>query len=252
MTPAGTSDTDLVDAQDARHVWHPFTPMSEYAANPRVHVARGEGFRLMDTEGRSYLDGSASLWTNVHGHNHPELNATIIEQLGKVAHATLLGLNHPVASALAEKLAALTGGALSRAFYTDNGSCAVEVALKLSLQHRQLTGDTHRTGIVAMENAYHGDTFGTMSVGDGGVFHSRFKPWCFPTDRFPHRSMSRLPDVSSGSDPSRSFAALEKLLREKGATTSCLILEPGVQGAAGMKLQPPGFVRAVADLCRAA
>lgn len=250
MNPTPDTATARVDAQDAHHAWHPFTQMSEYKANPRVHIARGEGCWLVDTEGRRYLDGTASLWTNVHGHNHPELNAAIADQLGKVAHSTLLGLSHAPAAALAEKLAALTGGKLSRVFYTDNGSCAVEVALKLSLQYRQLAGEPHRTGIVAMENAYHGDTFGTMSVGDNGVFHGRFKPWFFGCDRFPAPDHVELAGEVLRSDASRSLAALEKLLEEKGATTSCLILEPGTQGAAGMKLQPRGFVKAVSEICR--
>lgn len=246
--PAPT--TAETDALDGRHAWHPFTQMSEYLANPRVHIVRGEGCRLVDSEGREYLDGTSSLWTNVHGHNHPELNAAIVAQLGRVAHTTMLGFNHPPAAELAARLAALTGGALPRAFYTDNGSCAVEVALKLSLQCRQLAGETRRTGIVAMENAYHGDTFGTMSVGDNGVFHGRFKPWFFACDRFPAPEHVEYAGRVARSDASRSLAALERLLEEKGATTSCLILEPGIQGAAGMLLQPEGFVGSVARLCR--
>lgn len=250
MSSTPATATARVDAQDARHAWHPFTQMSEYLATPRVHIARGEGFHLFDTEGRRYLDGSSSLWTNVHGHNHPELNAAIVEQLGKVAHATLLGLNHEPAARLAEKLSGLTGGALPRAFYTDNGSCAVEVALKLSLQYRQLSGEPHRTGIVAMENAYHGDTFGTMSVGDNGVFHGRFKPWFFACERFPAPEHVECAGVVIRSDMTRSLVALEKLMVEKGSKISCLLLEPSVQGAAGMRLQPPGFVKAVSEICR--
>lgn len=250
MNTTGTTETAAVDAQDARHAWHPFTQMSEYLANPRLHISHGEGCWLVDTEGRRYLDGTASLWTNVHGHNHPELNAAITGQLGRVAHSTLLGLNHAPAAELAERLAGLTGGALSRVFYTDNGSCAVEVALKLSLQYRQLAGEPHRTGIVAMENAYHGDTFGTMSVGDNGVFHGRFKPWFFACDRFPAPDHVECAGEVLKSDATRSLAALEKLLTEKGATTSCLILEPGIQGAAGMRLQPRGFVKSVSEICK--
>lgn len=255
MTVAATAnpssaETVATDALDGRHAWHPFTQMREYMANPRLHIARGEGCRLFDTDGREYLDGTSSLWTNVHGHNHPALNAAIVEQLGRVAHTTLLGINHAPAAQLAGKLAGLTGGALSRAFYTDNGSCAVEVALKLSLQYRQLAGESQRTGIVAMENAYHGDTFGTMSVGDNGVFHGRFKPWFFPCDRFPAPEHVECAGRVTRSDMTRSLAALEALLAAKGATTSCLILEPGVQGAAGMLFQPPGFVKAVSEICQ--
>lgn len=250
MPTERTTETELADALDARHAWHPFTQMSEYLASPRLHIARGEGFRLIDTEGRSYLDGTSSLWTNVHGHRHPELDAALVAQLGRVAHSTALGLNHPPAGELAARLAALTGGALPRCFYSDNGSCAVEIALKLSLQYRQLAGEPHRTGIVAMTNAYHGDTFGTMSIGDSGVFHGRFKPWFFACDRFPAPDHVEVAGHVVRSDRGASLAALDKLLTEKGATVSCLVLEPGIQGSGGMRLQPPGFLAAVSGLCR--
>lgn len=245
-----STETGRADALDVRHAWHPFTQMSEYTANPRLHIARAEGFRLFDTDGRAYLDGTSSLWTNVHGHRHPELDAALVAQLGKVAHTTALGLAHPPAGELAARLSALTGDALPRCFYSDNGSCAVEIALKLSLQYRQLAGEPHRDGIVAMSNAYHGDTFGTMSVGDCGVFHGRFKPWFFACDRFPGPDHVEAAGKVARSDMSASLAALEKLLEDKGRTTSCLILEPGIQGSGGMRLQPPGFLKAVSGICK--
>ena len=133
-TAAASSATDALDAADRRFGWHPFTQMREYQDNPRLHLVRGEGSWLIDGEGKRYLDGNASVWTNVHGHNDPDLNRALREQSEKIAHVTLLGLNHPIATELAEDLAGLTGGALPRCFYTDNGSNAIEVALKLSFQ----------------------------------------------------------------------------------------------------------------------
>jgi len=249
-TPAVASSTDALDAADRRHAWHPFTQMREYMDNPRVHVARGEGCWLWDTEGRRYLDGNASVWTNVHGHNDPELNAALRAQLDQVAHVTLLGLNHPRATELAEQLSGLTRGALNRCFFTDNGSNAVEVALKLSLQYWQLIGKPDRTGIAAFAGAYHGDTFGTMALGDRGPFHARFEQWLFPVHRLPAPVHSECAGQVAVSDASASLAALRTLLDAEGERLACLVLEPRVQGAAGMIQQPPGFAAAVADLCR--
>jgi len=230
-----------IAAIDRRHVWHPFTQMREYASLPPVVIASGRGGWLTDTEGRTYLDGNASIWTNVHGHNDPELNAALIDQLGRVAHATLLGLAHQPGADLAAELVNLAPRGLGHVFFTDNGSGAVEVALKQSFQFWQLAGRPEKRGVIGMTGAYHGDTFGTMAVGDSGFFHDRFRPWCFATDHFP---------APSEDDATESLAALAALLETKADETACLILEPSVQGAAGMRLQPSGFVRAVADLCR--
>ena len=247
---AVASGPDALDAADRRFGWHPFTQMQEYLDNPRLHLIRGEGSWLIDGEGKRYLDGNASVWTNVHGHNDPDLNRALREQLEQVAHVTLLGLNHPVATGLAEDLAGLTGGALPRCFYTDNGSNAVEVALKLSFQYWQLVGHDAKRGVIAMEGAYHGDTFGTMSVGGRSEFHDRFAPWLFPARTFPAPVHSECAGQVERSDATASLAALEALLVREAATTACLILEPRVQGAAGMVQQPAGFVQAVATLCR--
>lgn len=242
VAPGETSRTEAAAEADLRHVWHPFTQMREYASLPPVVIASGRGGWLTDTEGRVYLDGNASVWTNVHGHNDPDLNAALIDQLQRVAHATLLGLTHEPAAELAAELSALAPRGLGRVFFTDNGAGAVEVALKQSFQYWQLIGRPEKRGVIGMAGGYHGDTFGTMSVGDSGFFHDRFRSWCFATDHFP---------APAERDASASLAALAALLERKAGETACLILEPSVQGAAGMRLQPPGFVRAVADLCRA-
>jgi adenosylmethionine-8-amino-7-oxononanoate aminotransferase len=244
-------DEAATDAQDLRHNWHPFTQMSEYTANPRLHVTHGKGCWLHDASGKRYLDGNAAIWTNVHGYCDPELDEAIREQSAAFAHATYFGLCHAPGAELAARLSALTQGKLTRTYYSDNGSGAVEIALKLSLQYWQLVGQPKRTGIIAMRNAYHGDTFGTMSVGDNGIFHERFKPWFFSVERFPgpHHVESNH-HVHETDNGATALAALDTLLDAQATSTACLILEPSVQGAAGMRLQPPGFVRAVAARCR--
>ena len=239
-----------LDAADRRFGWHPFTQMREYQDNPRLHLVRGEGNWLFDDEGKRYLDGNASVWTNVHGHNDADLNRALKAQLEKVAHVTLLGLNHPIATELAEDLAGLTKGVLSRCFFSDNGSNAVEVALKLSFQYWQLVGLEAKRGVISMEGAYHGDTFGTMSVGERSEFHRRFNPWLFAAQNFPAPIHSECASKVGHSDATASLSALKTLLERDAATTACVILEPRVQGAAGMVQQPAGFVKAVAALCR--
>lgn len=244
------SDTQAIDDADVRHSWHPFTQMKEYLGFPRIHIARAQGFWLEDTDGHRYLDGNSSLWTNVHGHNDPDLNAALVEQLNNVAHATMLGLNHPAASRLSARLAGLTGNRLQRVFFTDCGAAGVEAAVKLSLQYWQLTGHPERQGIIAMRNAYHGDTFGTMALGDNGAFHERFRPWFFPVDRMPAPVHEECDGRVTRSDSAASLAALDALLEAKGDRTACLVIEPRVQGSGGMLQQPPGFLKEVERRCR--
>jgi adenosylmethionine-8-amino-7-oxononanoate aminotransferase len=248
--PAAPSSSDALDAADRRFGWHPFTQMREYQDNPRLHLVRGEGNWLIDGEGKRYLDGNASVWTNVHGHNDPDLNQALREQLDQVAHVSLLGLNHPVATGLAEDLAGLTKGALPRCFFSDNGSNAVEVALKLSFQYWQLAQQPKKRRVISMSGAYHGDTFGAMSVGGRSEFHERFEPWLFESLTFPAPVHSECAGKALASAPQASLLELAMLLVDEADTVACVILEPRVQGAAGMRQQPPGFVRAVADMCR--
>jgi adenosylmethionine-8-amino-7-oxononanoate aminotransferase len=240
------------DAADVRHSWHPFTQMREYLDHPRLHIARATGCWLFDTEGNRYFDGTASLWTNVHGHGDPDLDAALRAQLDQVAHTTLLGINHPQAAALAEELATLTDGQLSRCFFSDNGSNAVEIALKLSFQYWQLTGKPEKRGVIGLTGGYHGDTFGAMAVGDSGDFHARFGPWLFPAMHIPAPVHVECAGKVVRSDATRSLDALDALLAAEADRTACLIMEPRVQGAAGMVQQPPGFVAAVAQRCRRA
>jgi adenosylmethionine-8-amino-7-oxononanoate aminotransferase len=244
------SPTLPVEAVDRQHVWHPFTQMQEYWEQPPLVIASGRGGWLTDTEGREYLDGNASIWTNVHGHNNPDLNAALQRQLGRVAHSTMLGITHEPGAMLAAELVGLAPDGLSRVFFSDNGAGAVEIALKMSFQYWQLSGRPEKRGVIGLAGGYHGDTFGTMSVGDSGFFHERFRAWGFPADHFPAPVCQEWAGEVRKADVRASLEALEALLVEKADRIACLILEPSVQGAAGMRLQPPGFVRAVADLCQ--
>jgi adenosylmethionine---8-amino-7-oxononanoate aminotransferase len=246
----GSAHGARTHAADRRHAWHPFTQMEEYFAAPPIAIASGRGGWLTDTEGRTYLDGNASVWTNVHGHNDPDLNAALQRQLGQVAHSTMLGLTHPAGAELAAELSALASPGLERVFFSDNGAGAVEVALKLSFQYWQLAGRPGKRGVIGLRGGYHGDTFGAMAAGDSGFFHDRFRPWCFPAEHFPAPVCREWNGQVRSADSSESLSALRELLAARADATACLILEPSVQGAAGMRLQPPGFLAAVAGLCR--
>ena len=224
--------------------------MQEYLALPPLAIKSGRGGWLTDTEGRTYLDGNASIWTNVHGHNDPDLNRALTEQLQNVAHSTMLGLAHPVGAELAAELASLAPGDLQRVFFSDNGSNAVEIALKLSFQYWQLAGQPAKREVIGMKGAYHGDTFGTMAVGDSGCFHERFQSWCFATSHFPAPHCQEWNGVVRAANADESIAALHRQLAERMGHVAAVILEPSVQGAAGMRLQPPGFMRDVAMLCQ--
>jgi len=217
---------------DRKYLWHPFTPMREWMEDPPLVIERAEGNELIDTDGRRYLDGVSSLWVNVHGHAHPAINAAIAEQLGKVAHSTLLGLASPPSILLAQKLVAIAPPGLSRVFFSDSGSTAVEVALKISFQFQQLRGLLRRTKFLALHNAYHGDTIGSVSLGGIDTFHRIFQPLLFNT-------LHVHPNIEQ----------LRHAFANHGNELAALILEPLVQGAAGMLLSPPGFLREARTLC---
>ena len=235
---------------DATHSWHAYTQMQEYLGIPQIHIEYGKGCWLYDSDGRRYLDGNASIWTNVHGHSDPDLNRALHEQLEKVAHSTWLGLSHPVGCKLMERLTTHAPNDLTRVVFSDNGSTAIEVALKLCFQYWQLVGQPNKISVVHMDGAYHGDTFGAMSVSDSAGFHERFQHWLFKTKRFPRPSCQEYGGKVYTADDTHSLEALEQLLETEAANIACLIIEPSIQGAAGMRLQPPGFLKKLETLCR--
>jgi adenosylmethionine-8-amino-7-oxononanoate aminotransferase len=225
--------TALIES-DRRCLWHPFTQQQAWEREePPVVIEHGEGSRLYDTDGNAYLDGVSSLWCNVHGHRHPVIDAAVTAQLGRVAHSTMLGLSHEPAITLAERLLAISPPGLTRVFYSDSGSTAVEVALKMAFQHARQKGDVRRTRFISLENAYHGDTLGSVAVGGIDTFHSLYEPLLFDGWRAPAGDLE----------------AMARLLAEHGDEVAAVIVEPLVQGAAGILLSPPGYLRGLRELC---
>lgn len=222
-----------------RHVmWHPFTQMATW--EPLVIVA-GEGNYLVDGNGRRYLDGVSSLWCNVHGHRHPRLDRALREQLERLAHSTFLGLTHEPAVRLGAALLEVAPSGLRRVFYSDSGATAVEIALKQSFQYWQLRGQTTRQRFLRLDEAYHGDTLGAVAVGGIELFHRIFGPLLVRSVAIPS---------PAGTDGSASLVALEQQLAAHADELAAFVVEPLVQGAAGMLVHPPGFLARSAELCR--
>jgi adenosylmethionine-8-amino-7-oxononanoate aminotransferase len=251
----GWSPADL-RAWDAAHTWHPFTPHGAYAEDDPLLIVAGEGHELIDLDGRRYLDGVGSLWCNLFGHRRAELDAAVMAQLGRIAHATFLGHATAPAVALAKRLVDVAPAGLTRVFYSDNGSTAVEVALKLALQFWQQAdggAERQRTRFLTFANAYHGDTVGAVSLGGIPLFHARYGPLLFDTLQAPSPYAYRCERAGCGRQCAGGcLAELERLVAEHGERLAAIVLEPGVQGAAGMLVQPPGFVRRVRELADAA
>src|ERR671914_1149802 len=220
-------------AADRAHLWHPFTQQRGWSEEEPLIVEAAEGTDLIDIHGRRYIDGVSSLWCNVHGHRHPRIDAAVREQLDSVAHTTLLGLSHRPGIELARELARLAPPGLTRVFYSDSGSTATEIALKMAFQFWRQRGEERRTKFVALRMAYHGDTIGSVSVGGIELFHSLYRPLLFDTLK------AEPGDVGE----------MERLLRRHRGEVAAVIMEPLVQGAAGMLVHPEGYLRAVRELC---
>jgi adenosylmethionine---8-amino-7-oxononanoate aminotransferase len=220
---------------DHLHLWHPFTQQRDWVAEEPLMIERAQGNELIDADGKRYLDGVSSLWCNVHGHRHPLIDQAVRDQLERVAHSTMLGLSHPGAAELAARLVEIAPPGLNRVFYSDSGSSAVEVALKMAFQYWRHRGGQHvrRTKFICLRDAYHGDTLGSVSVGGIELFHSAFRPLLFEA----HRA-----EPGNAADMARLVAFHEEQL-------AAVIVEPLVQGAAGMLTHPPGYLRAVREIC---
>ncbi len=235
---------------DQRHYWHAFTQMANY--QPLV-IERASGCWLYDTEGNRYLDGVSSLWCNVHGHGHPRINTAIRAQLDRVAHCTSLGLSNTTGIELARRLAELAPGNLQHVFFSCDGSSAVEVALKMAFQYwRQCDNpQPEKTTYIALGNAYHGDTLGSTSVGGIAQFHAMFGPLLFEVLRIATPDAQRLPDgIKPAGACSHYLGQLEQLLSERHGEIAALVIEPLVQGAAGMVMHPEGYLWGVRQLTR--
>ena len=237
-------DKETLVAWDKRYLWHPFTQMQDWLAEEPVVIERGEGCYLIDVAGNRYIDGVASMWTNVHGHNHPALNAALKTQVDKIAHTTLLGYSNIPAIELAKKLVELTPVGLNKVFYSDNGSTAVEIALKMAYQHWQHKGEPQRKLFIHFDKAYHGDTIGAMSVGGIDSFHTTFDSLLFKGIRV------SAPTKNSTSVKAQWLEAIETALSEHTGQIAGIILEPLIQGAGGMLLSPQGFLKELAALAK--
>lgn len=237
------TDRAALVALDKRHVWHPYTPMDRYLAetDPLV-VVSAEGSWLTDMDGRRYLDANASWWVASLGHRHPALVAALRHQLDSLAHCALAGITHEPAARLADDLCAIAPEGLSRVFYSDNGSTAVEVALKLCGQYWAQNGRPRRTRFIALDNAFHGETLGATSLGGVSAFTRLYAPWTF--------EVLRLPLADDRTSWEQCLDAVGRLLRAHGDEVAGVVVEPMVQGAAGMRMHPPEFLRAVRELTR--
>ena len=225
-------NTAALRAADKRHIWHPFTPMAEWCApeHEPIVLVEGRGALLWDSEGREYIDGNSSIWTNIHGHNHPHINAAIRRQLDRVAHTSFLGFTNPAAIELAEAIVRLfPPDTLTRVFFSDDGSTGIEVALRIVEQYWRLR-DTPRPTFIAFRGGYHGDTAGAARLGAAAMFNG-------PTGwHFPARQVGSLEE-------------LESLAEDEALEVAAVVIEPLVQGAAGIRLWPSGTLRAVRTWC---
>jgi adenosylmethionine---8-amino-7-oxononanoate aminotransferase len=224
---------DLI-AADKQFVWHPFTNMPEWCVpeHEPIVIVEGHGAILRDSCGREYIDGNSSIWTNIHGHNHPRINLAIREQLERIAHSSFLGATNPAAIALAREIVELfPPKTLSRAFYSDDGSTGIEAALRIAAQFLRMRGEK-RDVFVAFRRGYHGDTAGAAALGAAKMFSVDHEGW-----RFPVRTVA-------------SIEELEKLSREQSDEVAAVVIEPLIQGAAGMRIWPAGTSTAVRDWCK--
>ncbi len=227
--------TDSTAELDRRHLWHPFTQQRAWELENPVVIESAEGTDLIADDGCRYIDGISSLWCNLHGHRHPTIDAAIRRQLDRVAHSTMLGLTHAPAAELAARLVAIAPPGLTRVFYSDAGSTATEIALKMAFQYWRQQGGQHarRTSFIGLADGYHGDTVGAVSVGGIDLFHGAYEPLLF----------------AKRSVPAGDAHALAEMLELHGEETAAVIVEPLVQGAGGILVQPPGYLRQVRELC---
>jgi adenosylmethionine-8-amino-7-oxononanoate aminotransferase len=225
--------TDELIAADKKCVWHPFTNMAEWCASEHepLVLVEGRGAILRDSRGRQYIDGNSSIWTNIHGHNHPHINAALRRQLERVAHTSFLGFTNPPAIELARAIVDLfPANTLSRVFYSDDGSTGIEAALRIADQYWRLR-NSRKHQFIAFQNGYHGDTAGAASLGAAAMFQIGPNRWNFPAIQVP------------------GMKALEQISPTEVAKIAAVVIEPLIQGAAGMKLWPPETLKNVREWC---
>ncbi|CAD7358637.1 adenosylmethionine-8-amino-7-oxononanoate transaminase [Staphylococcus sp. HGB0015] len=239
--------------KDLEYVWHPFTQMGVYAEKEPIIIESGKGSYLYDTKGRRYLDGYASLWVNVHGHQNQQLNRAIQKQLKSIAHSTLLGSSNIPSIKLAEKLVQITPERLKKVFYSDTGSAAVEIAIKIAYQYwknKDPEKYAKKNKFLTLHQAYHGDTIGSVSVGGIDTFHRIFNDLIFENIQVPCPSFYHSDAESEAAMTARILDQIEKLLQTRGDEIVGFVIEPLIQGATGLFVHPKGFLKAVEQLCR--
>ncbi len=237
---------------DKRYVWHPFTQMQDWVREPQVIIESAKGCMLVDVRGKRYIDGVSSLWVTVHGHRKKEIDQAVSSQLRKVAHSTMLGLSNVPAVVLAERLVRIAPKGISRVFYSDSGSTSVEIALKIAFQYWQQKGGTFRRKkrFLSLREAYHGDTLGSVSVGGIDLFHRLYRPLLFGSLKIDSPFCYRCPLARTY--PGCRMACLkqaDQVMRQHRHEIAALVIEPLVQGAAGMLMQPPGYLKKLRQLC---
>ena len=237
---------------DRKYLWHPFTQMQEWEQELPLIIERGKGSYLIDTEGKRYLDGTSSIWVNLHGHGHPTLNRALTRQVEKIAHSTFLGLSNPPAIELARALIRIAPKGLTRVFYSDNGSTAIEIALKMAVQYWQQRHPQAgpKSTFLHLKLAYHGDTIGAVSVGNIALFHARFKPMLFQTVDAEPPYCYRCPlKLEYPSCRMACLDPIEQILKTRHRQLAGFVIEPLMQAAAGMVTHPPGYLRRIRELC---
>ena len=239
-----------LSARDLSVVWHPCTQMKDHEALPMIPIRRGEGVWLEDFEGNRYLDAVSSWWVNLFGHANPRINAALRDQLERLEHVILAGFTHEPAVTLAERLTALAPRGLTRAFYADNGSSAIEVALKMSFHYWRNCGQGRKTRFVTLSNGYHGETLGALAVGDVALFKETYAPLLMEVITAPSPDcFHRDPGEGWETYSRRRFAAMERILAERSDDVAAVIVEPLVQCAGGMRMYHPIYLRLLRDAC---
>jgi adenosylmethionine-8-amino-7-oxononanoate aminotransferase len=237
---------------DTTCIWHPFTQMQDYSCSDPLIIERGQGSFLYDIDGTAYIDGISSLWVTVHGHRKRQIDEAIISQVGNICHSTMLGISNIPAIELAQKLLRIVPQGLTKVFYSDSGSTAVEIALKIAFQYWQQKSPATRKKkkFVALTNAYHGDTVGSVSVGGMDLFHKVYRPLLFKTFRAESPYCYRCPyKKTHPSCKLHCLHSLEEILRRHHGEIAAFVIEPLVQGAAGMLVFPKGYVAGARELC---
>jgi lysine--8-amino-7-oxononanoate aminotransferase len=240
--------TQELTEKSKKHLWLPFTQMKDYDENPLI-IESGKGIKVKDIEGKEYYDGFSSVWLNVHGHRKKELDDAITRQLGKIAHSTLLGMTNVPATELAEKLIEISPEKLTRVFYSDSGAEAMEIALKMAFQYWKNIGKSEKQKFISMQNGYHGDTIGAVSVGSIALYHQVYGPLMFESFKVPIPYVYRSESGDSVQCRDECLDTLEQILIDNHEEIAALTIESIVQGAGGMIVMPEGFLTGVRELC---